>query len=166
MLEWLSSPIIYDQDEEAIRHLQALVPHCYSITNLRYHYLRMAQINTEKCLRKEQVIHKKYFYSLRPLLALRWLERNHKPVPMTFQCLRDQADLDPTLNRAIDELLVRKQAGRETDADAPNPVISAFIDTELARHEHAGIKRRGPLPDIVPLNLYFRWLIQRSQAGD
>jgi uncharacterized protein len=164
LLEWLDSPMIYAQDEEGIKRLQALIPHCFSPTNLRHHYLRMAQITVDRHLRKDQIVYKKYFYALRPLLALRWLEQGHGPVPMRFAALRETLDPDSKLNLAIEELLERKRAGQESDTAAPIPIISQFIDSELARQAQVQPHRRGRLPEIEPLNQYFRWLLRRRST--
>jgi len=80
---------------------------------------------------------------------------------MAFQTLREQSNLNPRLDAAIDDLLARKRASNETDAAAPIPLISEFIESELARQATTQQGRRECLPDIEPLNRYFRWLIQR-----
>jgi len=161
LLEWLNSPIVYRADRERLERLRDLIPHCYSVPNLVYHYHRMALKNYHKYLRAEQVVHKKYFYTLRALLAIRWLERESGTVPMEFGRLYDAAALDDGLQNEIEDLLARKRNARETDAEPRIPAIHCFIEAELDRLQARDVGRRLELPDPEPLNQYFRWAIQR-----
>ncbi len=51
---------------------------------------------------------KKYLYVLRPILACRWIEAGHGPVPMGMAVLVD-ALLQGERKAAIQELIARKQ---------------------------------------------------------
>lgn len=51
---------------------------------------------------------KKYFYVLRPLLALNWIHLGLGPVPMEFSRLVEAIVTDTQLRRAIDELVTAK----------------------------------------------------------
>ncbi|MBW6072657.1 nucleotidyltransferase domain-containing protein, partial [Pseudomonas aeruginosa] len=48
------------------------------------HYISMAKQNKMRWLSDEKVRMKKYFYSLRPLLAALWVETSHEHPPMVF----------------------------------------------------------------------------------
>ena len=86
LLEWLQSPLIYVERDSFAGRLRALLPDYYSPRNCFHHYFHMARGNVREYLRGETVWRKKYFYVLRPLLALRWLELGLGPVPM--ECTR------------------------------------------------------------------------------
>ena len=159
LIEWLNSPIVYREDRAKVGSLRKLATRCYSRVNLRHHYLNMARRTVDQYLRRPRILHKKYFYALRPLLALRWLECFAEPVPMDFPSLRARADLDPTLDAAIEQLLKDKQQSSETQAAPSIPVLDQFIETELARFTLATAGEKRPLPDVEPLNRYFRDLI-------
>ncbi|MCS7053215.1 MAG: nucleotidyltransferase domain-containing protein [Ignavibacterium sp.] len=69
LLEWLNSPIIYFKDETFYKNLIELLPIYFSPKSCMFHYLSMAENNILTYLNGEQVIRKKYFYALRPILA-------------------------------------------------------------------------------------------------
>ena len=69
LLEWLNSPIIYQQRLNIVNKLKALMPEYYSPKSCLYHYLHMAEGNFREYLKGEMVLVKKYFYVLRPILA-------------------------------------------------------------------------------------------------
>lgn len=64
---------------------------------------------------------KKYFYVIRPLLAVRWWKREGVP-PMRFAELLAGSELDAPLRQEIDELLERKQCAGEAEWPAPSTV--------------------------------------------
>jgi predicted nucleotidyltransferase len=98
---------------------------------------------------------KKYFYVLRPLLACRWIEQKRGPVPMEFQTLVDELVQDPLLRLHIAVLTARKRAGEELDRAQRVPIISNFIETELARL--AAVAPKGVEPaEPEKLNTFFR----------
>ncbi|MDZ7589164.1 MAG: nucleotidyltransferase domain-containing protein [Rubrivivax sp.] len=93
----------------------------------------MAAGNHRGYLRGERVRLKKYFYVLRPLLAVRWIEAFGTPPPMAFESLVDALALPAPLLAAVHELLQRKRATPELGEGPPVPAIQAFIEAELAR---------------------------------
>ncbi|TPC98960.1 nucleotidyltransferase domain-containing protein, partial [Escherichia coli] len=68
LIEWLDSPVVYQQDEETITALKAMVPKWFSPLRARWHYYSMARKNFRGYLQGDEVRLKKYFYVLRPLL--------------------------------------------------------------------------------------------------
>ena len=78
---------------------------------------------------------KKYFYVLRPLLAVRWIEAGKGVPPMRFTELLDGTVADPLLRLEIDALLAIKQRAGEAQYGDARPAIQAFIEAELARGE-------------------------------
>lgn len=134
-VEWVQSPIRYIERGEFGAGARALLPHAYSVESGMYHYRSMAK-NTERAyLREPQVSLKKYFYALRPLLAVLWLERYAKPAPIEFDKLLHLIDDRPDLRAAIDDLLERKRAAPESWVGDPIPVIGEFATEQLARLE-------------------------------
>jgi hypothetical protein len=160
LLEWLSSPIIYSEKGETAQELRRAVAEFYSPISAFYHYLHMAQGNNREFLKGELVRVKKYFYVLRPLLAIRWIETNPtRPVPMEFQKLVDACVDSPDVLTATDQLLTRKRAGTELDREPKIEVLSNFIDTELSRLEKLKVAEREK-PDFEKLNEIFRSAIR------
>jgi uncharacterized protein len=74
MIEWLQSPIVYKNDGVFAEKAAALIPSVYSTTSGIYHYRSMAKSTARVIFNSEKVSLKKYFYALRPLLCVRWLE--------------------------------------------------------------------------------------------
>jgi hypothetical protein len=133
LLEWLRSPIIYQQKFSVTDKLRDLMTTFYSPRNCFHHYLHMAEGNFREYLRGETVRVKKYFYVLRPLLGCRWIEAGLGPVPMEFGALVEKAASSDFLKQEILSLLERKQSGQELDFEPRIPVISDFIESELER---------------------------------
>jgi hypothetical protein len=90
LLEWLGSPIIYLEKYSTASQLRTLAPEYYSPKACMYHYLHMARGNYREYLKGERVWIKKYFYILRPLLAINWLEKEMGIVPTEFRKLVNQ----------------------------------------------------------------------------
>jgi uncharacterized protein len=134
-VEWVQSPIRYIEHGGFAERARALLPEAYAVESGMYHYCSMAK-NTERAyLRDAQVSLKKYFYALRPLLAVLWLERYATPAPIEFGKLLHLIDERPELHTAIDDLLARKRAAPERWVGDPVPVIDAFVTEQLARLE-------------------------------
>src|SRR5918996_1555979 len=108
LLEWLQSPLIYLERFSFANHVRELLSTYYSPRNCFHHYFHMARGNIREYLRGEVVWRKKYFYVLRPLLALRWIELELGPVPMEFSKLVQATVTNEQLRPAVDDLVVAK----------------------------------------------------------
>lgn len=137
LIEWLDSPVVYQQDDAVLAALRAQVPHWFSPVRARWHYYSMAKKNFRSYLQDAEVRLKKYFYVLRPLLAVRWIEAGKGMPPMRFATLLDGSDLTAPLRAEIDALLVLKQKAGEAQYGPRRPLLHAFIQAELARGEVA-----------------------------
>lgn len=133
LLEWLNSLIVYREDYAVAAQLRRLASSYYSPKACMYHYLHMASGNYREYLRGERVWIKKYFYVLRPLLAINWLERGLGVAPTAFQTLVDEVVDDGPLRVSIDRLIIAKKQGDELSYGPRIPVIAEFIDREIAR---------------------------------
>jgi hypothetical protein len=162
LLEWLSSPIVYKEiglrvpaGASIAQKLREAVAEFYSPISSFHHYLHMAQGNYREFLKGDIVWVKKYFYVLRPLLAIRWIETQSTPVPMEFETLVARCVDSPELKQAIADLLERKKAGQELDRQPKIPVLSSFIETELERLKKVEVGERSK-PNFERLNKLFR----------
>ncbi len=133
LLEWFSSSLVYREEEGFRDSFASLLQSYYSPKAGFYHYLHMAKNNFREYLKGDYVKTKKYFYVLRPVLCMRWIEAHRTIPPLWFETLLGQTVREPLLLEATTQLLTRKKAGFETDYDRPIPVISDFLRTELAR---------------------------------
>ena len=164
LLEWLQCPIVYVERFSFAAKLRALLPEFYSPRASFFHYLHMAEGNVREYLHGETVWRKKYFYVLRPLLAMRWIERGLGPVPIEFGRLLDATVEDSTLRHAIDELLNEKIAGAELDRGPEIKPISEFIEAEMARLKVATEGNEGSAPSVGELNVLFREVLTEVWA--
>lgn len=160
LLEWLQSPIVYQEHSNVAENMRNLLNSHYSPNACLYHYLHMARKNYRTYLQGEEVWLKKYFYVLRPILACRWLERELGAVPMEFEKLVQQTDLSNTLHQAIAQLLQEKRKGGELHKGQRIVVLSDFIEAELQRFEHAGMMGKKPETDMHALNRLFQQALQ------
>jgi uncharacterized protein len=155
-VEWIQSPIIYAEHGTFAQQVRQLLPDVYSCVSGVHHYRSMAKTNFRGYLRDDLVPIKKYFYVLRPLLAVRWLEKYQAAAPIEFQKMLHLIDDDPHLLDDIDVLLERKRGVKEMGLEPRFPRIDAFIESELLRLEsvEASATPRGNV--ISDLNELFR----------
>lgn len=132
LLEWLDSPLVYRQEDEATARLRELAELFYSPPAARNHYLSMARKNFRGYLQGESVRFKKYFYVLRPLLAVRWIDQGRGRPPMTFADLLQTVD-DSALLEEVDELLALKRRADEAAYGPRRPALHGFIEAQLQR---------------------------------
>ena len=163
-VEWIQSPIVYQQRGSFAKQAQALLPEVYSCERGIYHYRSMAKTNYRGYLQAERVPLKKYFYVLRPLLAVRWLERYGEAAPIEFQRLLEMLD-DPPLLADIQRLLDRKREQPEMGLAAPIPSINAFVESELERLESLVPPQWRPVSVVPVLDTVFRNLLAETWAN-
>jgi len=134
-VEWIQSPIKYIEAGGFAAGARSLLPHVYSTVSGIYHYRNMAKTNYRGYLRAEMVPLKKYFYVLRPLLSVLWIERYGSAAPIEFAGLLHLIEEQTVLFADVQALLARKQAAPELGLAEPVASINAFIDAELNRLE-------------------------------
>lgn len=136
LLEWLGSPIVYLEEYTIAAQMRKLAKEYYSPISNSYHYLQMARGNYKDYMKGEIVWLKKYFYVLRPILAVKWIEAGYGVVPTEFEVLVDKLITEPKLKHAIGSLIAAKLAGQELDRGPRIDPISDFIDLEMERFEN------------------------------
>ena len=156
LLEWLNSPIVYQEKYTIASQMRELSKTYYSPLACIHHYLHMAQGNVREYLKGERVWLKKYFYVLRPLLAIKWIEEGYGVAPTSFEALMERIIPDGALKDAVKVLIVEKSMGVELDYGDRIPVISDFIETELARLEEDSKQYVNNPPPVEVLDELFR----------
>ncbi len=162
LLEWLSSPIVYQEALGFAQRLRHLLPAFYSPNASAYHYLHMAQGNYREYLRGQTVWLKKYLYVLRPLLAVRWVEQRRGVVPMEFSKLLVTINEHTSLIADIQYLVERKRAREELNEGPAIPSIGEFIASELSRLESFKPPRSSGSRDLEALNSLFQEMLHRA----
>lgn len=135
LLEWLRSPIVYRADPSAMAQLARLGERTAHQRPSRHHYLGLAQSQYRRFIAgKEEVKLKKYFYVLRPALALMWLRKwPDLPVPMALPELRARLDLSNEVSTFLDMLLEKKRKIRELGSAPRVSAIDSLIEDEISR---------------------------------
>lgn len=95
----------------------------------------MAKTNYRGYLKADAVPLKKYFYVMRPLLAIRWIETHRAPPPIEFERLLTGLQARPDLLADISTLLEKKKESAEMHLAAPFPRLNQYIEAELDRLE-------------------------------
>ncbi len=136
--------------------MRQLAKDYYSPSACIYHYLHMARGNFREYLQDDIVWVKKYFYVLRPILAMNWIEKGWGIAPTDFTVLVDKLPLAPDVRDSIYQLRNSKLAGDELDRGPKIPEISIYIESELKRWEIAEIDASSPRHHIDRLDEFFR----------
>ncbi len=154
-IEWIQSPITYIEVGGFAQGARRLLSSVHSGERGIHHYRNMAKTNYRGYLRADVVPLKKYFYVLRPLLSVRWIERYGTAPPLEFSKLLHLIEGQAELLEDIQALLRRKSTAPEMGLSEPVGSINAFIEAELQRLD-AVASRPDPRSVSVPqLNKLF-----------
>lgn len=130
LLEWLHSPIVYIDTDEAAQLRQAADTY-FSEKRSLYHYGAMALNNYRYYLKGDMVKAKKYFYVLRPVLACRWILDRHTAPPVLFDELA-RAVMPPELAGDVAHLLDIKMNSPEVKEIPRIDRLNEYLDRSFA----------------------------------
>ena len=131
-VEWIQSPITYIDDGIFRDKALQLLPEIYSPEKGIYHYRSMATTGYRGYLSKDIVSLKKYFYVLRALFSIQWIEKHRTAAPIEFEKVLALAT-DSEVVDAIHSLLEKKKLSEEKMVAPAVPVLNNFIEVQLAR---------------------------------
>jgi len=148
LLEWLSSPIRYRWNDDICQRLIAFSQKTTFGQSCLHHYRNLAQKQWDKHVGDNRdVALKKYFYILRPALAMCWIRQNGDvQPPMNLQALVGGLDLAPDLTRDIARLLHLKATAKEVGRGARIPTVDAFIHAQI--RWAGGVARQEKRPNL------------------
>ncbi|MGN0596622.1 MAG: DNA polymerase beta superfamily protein [Ruminiclostridium sp.] len=106
LYEWMNSPVRY-YCTDFVKRIRPLLDECFSEEKMLYHYLCTAKNDAKAHLQGETIKPKKYFYSLRSVLACMWIMNTHSAPPVPFDSLTE-AVLPAELKPSVDYLLKLK----------------------------------------------------------
>ena len=133
LLEWLQSPIIYQEFGTITEQIRELMPDYFSPKASMYHYLHLAKNSFKEYSQNDKQSIKKCFYILRAVLACKWIESGLGVVPTEFAILVDKVVKQKELQEAIDKLLIEKKNSSEADVTKQIPTITNFLTHEIDR---------------------------------
>lgn len=133
--EWVESPIRYRTDDPIVVGLRALADDVLDARALGHHYASLGTNAAERWLDGDgDVPVKRYFYALRPALAIRALRLDPGSRPaMNLQALVASADLPLEVAQDIAVLVEAKQRTNEHANGTRMPRLDALIRSELVR---------------------------------
>lgn len=147
-LEWLRSPITYTEAPEFRADLLAFARDALRRVPVTWHYRRLAERQVSRLTGPEGGARlKRYFYVIRPVLALRWLRLHGSSAapPMDMATLVSECDLPDDVQVALDALTRAKMAAKEMGTTSQTPsVLDDLIATEMA---HAATALEGAEPE-------------------
>ncbi len=160
-VEWIKSPIIYINSGNFREESRKILPSIYSVEKGIYHYRSMAKTNYRGYLRDEMVPLKKYFYVLRPLFAVRWLEKYGSAAPIEFDRVLELVK-DNELLDTVHKLLEKKKVSEEKMLAPAIPVLNRYIESELARLETIKSDKSDRERDMSQLNALFHMVLSEN----
>ena len=165
LLEWLRSPILYQEETFWADRLRMLAEEGFSPLRGYHHYVSMARKNLREHLYGEVVRYKKYLYVLRPLLAARWIREGRGVPPMRFAELACETLTDRAVLDEINALLEVKMRAGESATSQRWVGIHDFIEAELAV-AMAHTLDKGSRPDGGQLDQYLHDAVMHFDSQD
>ena len=129
VIEWLSSEMIYVDSKPAIS-LRKIMQDYFSAKKELYHYASMAENNYRTYLCKDNVQIKKYFYTLRPVLACKWILDRKTVPPVPFSVLV-QEELPEYLKEKVQYLLDIKMQSHEIKEVEQIPELNTYLEQSI-----------------------------------
>ncbi len=162
VVEWLQSPIEYLSYGRFRKAALELLAKAFAPASGIHHYRSMAKTNYRGYLKADLVPLKKYFYVMRPLLAVHWIERHSAAPPIEFQKLLSGLEGRNDLLSDISTLLEKKRVSAEMDMAVPLPRLNQFIESELERLE--GFRKEEVANDhhVEAASALFRSLVREA----
>ena len=136
ILEWLASPIVYDQSVSVVDRMKELEQKLFSPVASLHHYINMAKGNFHH---HEEGVIKDYLNVFRPLLAALWIEKYHASPQLEFQKLLEDLLAPGEVKDAVALLLKRKIAGEEKNLEPWPEVMNGYV-SETIQHLEAYVK--------------------------
>lgn len=144
--EWIASPIRYTADDPVVARVADMIGRFFDPRGFALHYANLGTTAMGRWLDGErEVAVKRYFYALRPALAIRALrlDPSQRP-PMQLQRLMELADLSGALTTEIESLVALKAETREAGLVTRSPALEALVTDELSRAGEVPGRPGGP----------------------
>jgi uncharacterized protein len=134
LVEWLTSPITYREEGWEADALRRLFARPLNQDALVRHYYGLASKQFDRHVGGRSAVNlKKYFYVVRPAVALLWIEaRPDETPPMSLPLLLDGVALPADVGAAIVSLRELKSTTNEFGMGEPIEVLDRFCRERLA----------------------------------
>ncbi|MCF8479735.1 MAG: nucleotidyltransferase domain-containing protein [Rhodospirillum sp.] len=144
--EWLASPIRYRPDDPMVERLAELADRSFDPRGLAHHYASLGYNAVKRWVEgAREVPVKRYFYVLRPALALRALRLapGVRP-PMDLGTLMVASDLPKATVGIIEDLVALKRVAREQDYTRRPAELDRLVLEELGRAADVPARKLSP----------------------
>ncbi|GHU76493.1 hypothetical protein FACS1894188_09100 [Clostridia bacterium] len=135
MFEWISSNEAYIRDEKITRILRELTEAFFNPISVSYHYLSLAAKKYKEITAADSAKLKKYFYVLRPLDNLKYIEEYSKMPHMEYFRTLGEIEIDQTIDTEINLLSELKKTVDESYIVPTNTILADYFAAEIARQE-------------------------------
>lgn len=144
--EWLASPHVYRAEPRFVAALAPIALAWRSAYADAHHYYGLLSTQRGRFIAGREVVNfKKYFYAVRPAIALQWLRERADPPPMDLPRLLAGVSLPPAAAAALEDLREAKRASSEVGAGARIAALDDYIEAQAQWGLQA--KGRAPKPD-------------------
>ncbi|AVK47579.1 hypothetical protein AXY43_05805 [Clostridium sp. MF28] len=166
LLEWLSSPITYRQNQELVKELRQVAEKYFSPISVTYHYINIAKKSFEGLEGLNNVNIKKLFYVIRPILSCMWIENFNTIPPMNLQAMMKEVKMDDKVKTIIEELVTIKADRIESDTIKQPTELMEFLRDKLEYYySYAKNIKTEKERDSSILNEFFHKAI-KEYSGD
>lgn len=147
LVKWLTSPIIYRDSGPEAAALRELFVRPLSRDALIRHYHGLALRHFARHVGQREAVNlKKYFYVIRPAVALLWLkERPADTPPMSLPDLLEGMQLPQDVSSEIAMLRDRKKSQGEVGSGPRIPALDAFCEAQI-EWSRANMPPRAEVP--------------------
>jgi len=165
LLEWLSSPVVYVDADGFAERLRGLIPlyHREAAKRLSLPPYGRGKFSGLPCVERLSGSRNTCMFSARFSRCFGWSKEGVR-YPMEFSAMYSVLGGQEALVEAIQALVHRKRAGEELDEGPRIPLISAFIESELARLAAYSPQKSTANPSFEPLNQLFRDVLRGGLA--
>ncbi len=164
VMEWLQSPIIYQTDSNFTAALEKFCISSFGQKPLMHHYLNLGVRQVDQTWRSSPNVQiKKYFYMIRPAMALRWMARHEGrvDVPMNLQKLMVESDVPQDVQNLLLNLIDRKKKCEEREVVERIGILDDFMAEEYRQAEGVVESLSAVKNDnmVFADDLFRQWLI-------
>lgn len=164
LFEWINSPIIYKETEEALE-LRNLANGYFDVKKSVMHYLNMTSTTFNNYLQDDMVKLKKYFYAIRPILAAKYVLENKIQPPVKFSELKETM-LNDVINDEVNHLLELKINSNETQYITVINCLNQYIENNMNEIKNYANSITESHFEWDRLNQYFLKLLQQKSKNN
>lgn len=164
--EWLASPHVYLANERFVAALTPIARAWRSAYADAHHYHGLLATQRGRHIAgRDEVNLKKYFYAVRPAMALQWLRERPDPPPMDLPGLLAGITLPPDVAAALESLRQAKRVSSEVGIGARIVALDDYIEEQAQWGLAAKGRQPAPDPELVKQsNALFRAAV-RGEFG-